>query len=77
MDVGLTFNYDETKFTYWWNIIELCPSSDSSMYLKKMPYSSCADNEINLTTKGTNVMYNIYVFSDRYSNTLQFLDEKG
>lgn len=77
MDIGLTFNYDTTKFTYWWNMIELCPNDESTIYLKKMPYSSCADNEIKLVTEGTNIMYNIYVFSDRYSSTLQFLDDKG
>uniref|UniRef100_A0A2S2R7M0 Piezo-type mechanosensitive ion channel component 2 n=1 Tax=Sipha flava TaxID=143950 RepID=A0A2S2R7M0_9HEMI len=76
MDIGLTFNYDSTKFTYWWGMIELCPSDVSSIYLKKMPYSSCTDNE-NKSTSDTNIMYNIYVFSDRYSSTLQYLDDKG
>lgn len=77
MDIGLTFNYDSSKFTYWWDMIELCPNDASSIYLKKIPYSSCTDYENKSTTAGTNIMYNIYVFSDRYSSTLQYLDDTG
>jgi len=82
MDVGLTFHYDDvSKFTYWWDLVEICPSNDEKTnYLRKLPYSSCADIDINLgTINNTRVdtIYNIYVFSDRYSSTIQFLDDKG
>lgn len=81
MDAGLTFQYDDTsKLTYCWNMIEKCPINEDASYLRKLPYSSCADNDINLaTTNNTqmNIMYNIYVFSDRYSRSMQFLDDKG
>lgn len=78
MDVGLTFHTEEeSKLTYWWDMEEICPTDKIASYLKKMPYSSCADDDIKLGTVNANTMYNIYVFSDRYSNTLQFLDDKG
>jgi len=83
MDVGLTFHYDDvSKFTYWWDLVEICPSNDKkTSYLGKLPYSSCADIDINLGTTNNshnmNTIYNIYVFSDRYSSTIQFLDDKG
>ncbi|XP_060844751.1 piezo-type mechanosensitive ion channel component-like isoform X2 [Rhopalosiphum padi] len=82
MDVGLTFHYDDlSKFNYWWDMVEICPiENENTSYLRKLPYSSCADNDINLgTTNSTrmNTMYNIYVFSDRYSSTMQFLDDRG
>ncbi|KAE9525194.1 hypothetical protein AGLY_014438, partial [Aphis glycines] len=82
MDVGLTFHYDDvSKFSYWWDFVEICPDeNEDTSYLSKLPYSSCADNEKHLvTTNNThmNIMYNIYVFSDRYSSTMQFLDDRG
>eukprot|EP00102_Acyrthosiphon_pisum_P024176 XP_016661386.1 PREDICTED: piezo-type mechanosensitive ion channel component 2-like [Acyrthosiphon pisum] len=82
MDVGLTFHYDDvSKFTYWWDLVEICPSNDEkTSYLRKLPYSSCADIDIILSTTNNsymNTIYNIYVFSDRYSSTIQFLDDKG
>jgi len=76
MDVGLTINFGENKLTYWWDMVEICPTDEKGLYLKKMPYSSCADDDVKPGTID-NIMYNIYVFSDRYSNTLEFLDEKG
>lgn len=79
MDVALSFHYDEqSKYTYFWEMTEMCPTNGDALYLKKMPYSSCADNEINFGMINNNTaMYNIYVFSDRFSDTLQFLDDKG
>lgn len=78
MDVGLTFhNEDLVKYTYWWEMTEICPINKDAIYLKKMPYSSCADKDTLLNENATNFLYNIYVFSDRYSNKLQFLDDKG
>jgi hypothetical protein len=82
MDVGLTFHYDDlSKFNYWWDLVEICPiENENTSYVRKLPYSSCADNDINLgAINGTrmNTMYNIYVFSDRYSSTMQFLDDRG
>lgn len=79
MDVGITFHCghdDQTKFTYWWAVKEICPNDEISAYLKQLPYSSCIDNAIKSQNFDTQRM-NIYVFSDRYSNTLQFLDDKG
>lgn len=77
MDIGLTLHYGENKLTYWWDVIEICPTEEKGLYLKKMPYSSCGGgDDINSDTKD-DIMYNIYVFSDRYSNTLEFLDDKG
>lgn len=78
MDVGLTFhNNDAVKYTYWWEIVEICPTDRNAIYLKKMPYSSCTYEDATLYSNSTNTLYNIYIFSDRYSNKLEFLDNKG
>lgn len=78
MNVALTFHYDEeSKFTYFWEMEEMCPFNENALYLRKMPYSSCAFEEIKSGIINNNTMYNIYVFSDRFSDTLQFLDDKG
>lgn len=77
MDISLQFHYSVTdKNTYWCDMVEICPSDYKANYLKNLPYSSCADVDINLNTMN-NIIYNIYVFSDRVSNTFHFLDDKG
>lgn len=74
MGVSLKFNDDLSHCTYWSEMAEICPSNNNAIYLKKIPYSSCAEDD---NTNNTNFLFNIYVFSDKYSNKLQFLDDQG
>lgn len=81
MNVSLTLNYDGSGYyKYNWDVREICPTEEIAYYLKHMPYSSCAlNNKLEDSTRidTSNALYNVYVFSDRYSSTLQFLDDKG
>lgn len=81
MDIALTFHFGELeKPAYWWDMREICPARPDANYLKKLPYSSCADDDVpkpESIDTSKNIAYNVYVFSDRYSNTLEFLDDKG
>ncbi|VVC27297.1 Piezo non-specific cation channel, R-Ras-binding domain,Piezo domain [Cinara cedri] len=77
MDVGITFYENPNRCDYLSEMVEICPSNNDTIYLKKIPYSSCADEDTMLDTNNTNMLYNIYVFSDRYSNKFHFLDDKG
>lgn len=81
MDIALTFHFGEVeKPTYWWDMREICPTRPDANYLKKLPYSSCVDDDVSKAGSedtDLDLAYNVYVFSDRYSNTLEILDDKG
>lgn len=79
MDVGLRFHYHGIhENMYSWDVKEICPTEKNGFYLKHMPYSSCTDyDQLEDSMVKSNSLYNVYVFSDRYSSTLQFLDDKG
>lgn len=65
---------ESSKQERWFKMNEICPTNKNANYLKNIPFSSCAD-DMRDPTDG--IIYNIYVFTKRFSNTWEILDEKG
>lgn len=76
MDVGMTFfqTNESSLVEHWCKMNEICPRNENANYLKNIPFSSCADD---MRDSIDGIIYNIYVFTYRFSNTWEILDDKG